>query len=176
MEISKRDGSGEYIKAFKEFRIKNGTTIGVFQGSRGNNPDLDIIVKYKEPGKQVRTPKHLHWAIDLLIKKEHGPQLTKKFVRYLLSMWDKVTPFRTKEEQQKCLLKYSREEDISEFLELDGYGEYSVEFIAKVMELIMIQEKTGLATAFMFKGVLESIYYDKDIFTIVASAGFNGRN
>lgn len=175
MRISKRDGSGEYITAFKEFRLKNGTVIGVFQGSRGENPALDIIVKYREPGKQVRTPKHLHWAIDLLIKKEHDPNLTKMFVYYLLSMWDKVVPFRSKEEQQECLLRYSGDEYLSKFYDLDKYGEYSVEFIAKVMELIMIQEKTGLATAFMFRGVLESIYEGKDIFSIVASAGFNGR-
>ncbi len=175
MEISKRDGSGEYITAFKEFRLENGTVIGVFQGSRGENPDLDIIVKYREPGKQIRTPKHLHWAIDLLIKKEHDPNLTKTFVYYLLSMWDKVMPFSNKEEQQECLLRYSGDEYLSKFYDLDKYGEYSVEFIAKVMELIMIQEKTGLAAAFMFKGVLQSIYEGKDIFSIVASAGFNGR-
>ena len=80
------------------------------------NPTLDIIVKYREPGKQARAPKHLH-----------------------------------------------------------KFGEYSVEFIAKVMELIKIQEKTGLATAFMVRGVLESIYEGRDIFSIVASVGFNGR-
>lgn len=175
MRISKRDGSGEYITAFKEFKLKNGTVIGVFQGSRGENPDLDIIVKYKEPEKQIRTPKHLHWAIDLLIKKEHDVNLTNKFVCYLLSMWDKVRPFGSKQEQQECLLRYSGIENLSKFYDLDKYGEYSVEFIAKVMELIMIQEKTGLATAFMFRGVLESIYEGKDIFSIVASAGFNGR-
>jgi hypothetical protein len=175
MKISKRDGSGQHINSFKEFILKNRTVIGVFQGSRGKNPSLDIIVRYKEPGKQIRTPKHLHWAIDLLIKKEHEPRLTKMFVCYLLSMWDKIAPFRSKAEQQKCQLKYSGDEYLSMFYELNKYGEYSVEFIAKVMELIMIQEKTGLATAFMFKGVLESIYKDKDIFSIVASAGFNGR-
>lgn len=175
MRISKRDGSGEYITAFKEFELKNGTVIGVFQGSRGENPALDIIVKYREPGKRVRTPQHLHWAIDLLIKKEHDPNLTKMFVSYLLSMWDKVAPFRSKEEQQVCLLRYSGDEFLSKFYDLDKYGEYSAEFIAKVLELIMIQEKTGLATAFMFRDVLERIYEGKDIFSIVASAGFNGR-
>ena len=175
MEISKRDGTGEHIEAFKEFELRNGTVIGVFQGSRGENPDLDIIIKYKEPGKQVRTPKHLHWAIDLIIKKEHDPTLTKEFVRYLLEMWNGVVPFKSKEEQQECRLRFSKNELTTQFNRLDNFGEYSVEFISKVMELIMIQEKTGLATAFMFKGVLESIYNDKDIFSIVASAGFNGR-
>jgi len=154
--------------------LRNGTVIGVFQGSRGQNPDFDIIVKYQEKGKQVRTPKHLHWAIDLIIKKEHQPELTKQFIRFLLNMWDLVKPFSSKEEQQRCELKFSGFENLEKYGPLDKYGEYSVEFIAKIMELIMIQEKTGNDKAFMFKGVLESILFDKDIFSIVASAGFNG--
>jgi len=78
--IKRRDGSQVKLRAFKEFLSKDGTVIGVFQGSYGDNPDLDIIVKYKEKGKRVRTPKHIHWAIDLLIKKEHNPELTKEFI------------------------------------------------------------------------------------------------
>lgn len=175
MEISKRDGNGGRQRSFKDIALRNGTVIGIFQGSRGQNPDFDIIVKYQERGKQVRTPKHLHWAIDLIIKKEHDPELTKNFIRFLLGMWDKVRPFASKEEQQKCEIKFSNENNLSQFAALDGYGEYPVEFISKVMELIMIQEKTGNAQAFMFKGVLESILKDKDIFSIVASAGYNGR-
>lgn len=175
MKTSKRDGTGGYLYSFKEFRVRNGTTIGVFQGARGANPNLDIIIKYQEPGKQVRTPKHLHWAIDLIIKKEHEPDLTKEFISYLLQMWNVVQPFRSKEEQQMCEIRLSDLDLISRFEPLDEYGEYSVEFIAKVMELIMIQEKTGLDDAFMFQGVLQSIYEDQDIFTIVASASYNGR-
>lgn len=89
-------------------------------------------------------------------------------------MWDTVRPFYTKDDQQRCELKFSDQQNLMKYSELDGYGEYSVEFISKVMELIMIQEKTGNDRAFMFKGVLESILFDKDIFSIVASAGFNG--
>ena len=176
MRTSKRDGSGGYLESFKEFDVSNGTVIGVFQGARGENPDLDIIVKYQEPGKQVRTPKHLHWAIDLIIKKEHNAELTKDFIHYLLQMWNKVEPFGSKNEQQECKLRYSGPDQISQFIPLDSYGEYPVEFIAEVMELIMIQEKTGLSEAFMFQSVLQSIYEDQDIFSIVASASFNGRS
>lgn len=175
MDISKRDGNGGRRRSFKDIVLRNGTVIGVFQGSRGQNPDFDIIVKYQERGKQVRTPKHLHWAIDLIIKKEHEPDLTRDFICFLLGMWDKVRPFTSKEEQQKCELKFSNEDNLSQFTALNKYSEYPVEFISKVMELIMIQEKTANDQAFMFKGVLESIQKDRDIFSIVASAGFNGR-
>ncbi|MHA1677555.1 MAG: hypothetical protein ACTSW3_02110 [Promethearchaeota archaeon] len=163
------------LKSIKEFKLKDGRIIGVFQGSRGDNPDLDIIVKYKEPGKQVRTPQHIHWAIDLLIKREHNKNLVNKFIRYLLDVWKKVEPFKTKEDQQKCELKFTNPENLKEFEELNNYGEYSVEFIGHILELIMIQEKTGSIKAHMFKDTLEAILNNKDIFSIVSKATFRGR-
>ena len=174
MEYSIGDGKGTKAHSFKEFKLSNGTVIGVFQGSLGENPDLDIIIKYQEPGKRVRTPKHIHWAIDLLIKKEHNKELTLEFVRYLRDMWDKVEPFKTKVEQQRCQLKLTTSAKLKKFEELNQYGEYPVEFIGHIIELMMMEEKTGLATAFMFKGVLDSIIQEKDIFSIVSSATHRG--
>jgi len=164
----KKDGR-EHI-AFKEFKLSNGTIIGIFQGNLGQNPDLDILIKYQEPNKRVRTPKHIHWAIDFLIKKEHNKELTLEFVKYLREMWDKVEPFKTKEDQQKCELKLTTPEKLKKFEELNQYGEYPVEFIGHIIELMMIEEKTGLPTAFMFKGVLDAIIQEKDIFSIVSKA------
>jgi hypothetical protein len=173
MEYSLRDGRGGKGRSFKEFKVGD-ITIGVFQGSRNKNPELDIIVKYQKKGGNVRTPQHLHWAIDLLIKKEHDKELTKKFVGYLVGMWDKVHPFKNKQEQQKCELKFTNPENLKQFKELDKYGEYPVEFIGHIIELLMIEEKNA-ERSFMFKGVLDSIYEDKDIFSIVSSAGYSGR-
>jgi hypothetical protein len=31
------------------------TKVAIYQGSRGDNPDLDFIVKYKEQSKRLRT-------------------------------------------------------------------------------------------------------------------------
>lgn len=175
MECSlKREGKNVRVTSFKDIALKNGTIIGVFQGSRGESPDLDIIIKYKELKKRVRTPQHIHWAIDLLIKKEHNKALVKEFVNYLLDVWEKIEPFKTKEEQQKCELKYTNPENLGRFEELNKYGEYTVEFIGHVLELIMIQEKTGSVKAHMFKEVLEAIRDDKDIFSIVSKATYRG--
>lgn len=173
--VLKSDGTRVKLKAFKEFNLKDGKVIGVFQGSRGDNPDLDIIIKYKEDEKRIRTPKHLHWAIDLLIKKEHAPKLTQEFVKYLASLWEKVKPFRNKKEQQKCKLKFTNPANLKKFEPLNKYGEYSVEFIGHIIELMMLEEKTGNRKAFMFKGLLDAIYNDEEIFTIVSRASYNGR-
>src|SRR3989344_2077920 len=64
----KKDGK-EHI-AVKTIKLTDGTVIGVFEGERGHNPDHDILIKYQEQGKRLRTPKHIHWVIDLLIKME----------------------------------------------------------------------------------------------------------
>ena len=61
--------------AVKELKLPDGTIIGVFEGSRGYNPDHDILIRYQENGKRLRTPKHIHWVIDMLIKKEHTREL-----------------------------------------------------------------------------------------------------
>ncbi|NQU98437.1 hypothetical protein HQ533_03135 [Candidatus Woesearchaeota archaeon] len=174
MEYSLRDGKGTKAHSFKEFNLLDGTIMGVFQGSRGENPDLDIIIKYQEPNKRVRTPKHIHWVIDILIKKEHNRELSLDFVRYLRDMWEKVEPFRTKEEQQKCQLKQTTPKKLREFDELNKYGEYTIEFIGHLIELMMRMEKTGLARAFVFKNLMDSILNEEDIFVIVGKATQNG--
>lgn len=165
------------LMAFKEFKLKTREIIGIFQGSKGNKPELDIVVKFKDKYTKsvVRTPKHIHWVIDLLIKKEHNEKLTLEFIKYLLDMYDKIKPFRNKEEQQKCELKFTNPENLKKFEELNKYGQYSVEFIGHVIELLSIEEKTGFEGAFMFKKVLTALYESKDIFSIVSSATHNGR-
>jgi len=170
VEYSIRDGKRTKAKSFKEFHLSDGTVIGVFQGSKGENPDLDILIKYQQKGKRVRTPAHIHWVIDILIKKEHNRELTLEFVRYLRDMWEKIEPFKTKEEQQKCELKLTTPEKLKEYDELNIYGEYTTEFIGHLIELMMIMEKTGLARAYVFKRLMDSILNEDDIFVIVARA------
>lgn len=170
MEYSLRDGKGTMARSFKEFELSNGTIIGVFQGTRGENPDRDILIKYQEPGKRVRTPQHVHWVIDILIKKEHDRKLTLAFVKYLRDMWDHIEPFRTKEEQQSCELKFTTHKRLKEFEALNKHGEYTIEFIGHLIELFMIMEKTGLDRAYVFKNLMDAIIQEKDIFAIVAAS------
>ncbi|MFH1637864.1 MAG: hypothetical protein ABIB71_05550, partial [Candidatus Woesearchaeota archaeon] len=136
------------------------------------NPELDIKICYKDryTKGEKRTPQHIHWVIDLLVKKQYNKQLTLEFVKHLRDMWEKVEPFRTKEEQQKCELKETTHKKLKKFEGLNKYGEYNVEFIGHLIELMMRMEKTGLARAYVFKDLLDSIIQEKDIFTIVSKA------
>lgn len=164
----------------KEFKLndKRSAIVWVFQGSKGDNKDLDIKVKYWDnlsKTKGGRTPKHIDWVIDILLKKEHNKQLALGFVKYLLDIYDKIEPFKTKEEQQKCELKYTRSDELKKFEPLNDYGQFSVEFLGCVMELLSREEKTGSAKAHMFRDVVEALYTSDDIFAITNTATFRGR-
>ena len=40
--------------------------IYVFQGILSQ---FDIVIKYKKDGTRIRTPKHIHWVVDILMKR-----------------------------------------------------------------------------------------------------------
>lgn len=166
------------VKSFKDIKLKDNTEIGIFQGSKGNNPDLDIVIKYRDKFTKTsapRTPKHIHWVIDLLIKKEHNKKLTMEFISYLREIWDKLESLKTKEEQISIDKKLSPKKELERFEELNSYGEYSVEFIVYIIELFSMEEKTGMEEAFMFKDLIDALLNEKDIFYIVSKATHNGK-
>jgi len=178
MSLTWTPKGGSPITAFREFVTKDGATIAVFQGSKGKRPDLDIVVKYRDKytkGPRLRTPKHIHWVIDLLLKREHNRGLTLAFVAYLLETYDHVRPFRSVKAQRQCALNFSVPRKLARFSDLDRYGQYSVQFISCVMELLAIEEKTGFDGAFMFRKVLQALADEKDIFSLVSAAAHNGR-
>lgn len=163
-------------KAFKEFKLSDGTILGVFQGDRGMVPDYDIRICYKDKYTKgsKRTPKHIHWVIDLLVKKEHDKKLTLEFVKYLRGMYDKVEPFKDKTEQQKCELKETTKEKLKRFEPLNEHGEYTVEFIGHLIELMIKMEKNH-EKPFVFKELLDAIINEKEIFVVVSKATQNGQ-
>ena len=171
MEYSLRDGTGKKNKSIKEIEL-DGVTIGVFAGNRGHNPDHDILIKYREDGKRVRTPKHIHWVIDVLIKKEHDRELTLKFLKYLREMYDRVKGFESKEDRNNCELTETTPEKLKEFDKLNNYGEYSVEFIGHLIELMIKMEKNmpPEKPARVFKELIDSMLGEDEIFVIVSKA------
>ena len=166
----KREGK-EHV-AIKEICLNDDTVIGVFEGSRGANPDHDILIKYQENGKRLRTPKHIHWVIDLLIKKEHNRDLTLEFMKYLRSMYDEVEPFKSKEDRTKCNLSQTTHEKLKPFQELNKFGEYKVDFIGNLIELMIKMEKNTPPEkpARVFKELMDAMIAEKEIFVIVSKA------
>ena len=163
--------------SIKEITLPDGTIIGVFAGSRGANPDHDILIKYQESGKRLRTPKHIHWVIDLLIKKEHNKELTLKFMKYLRNMYYRVEGFKSREERENFEFKETTHKKLEQFQELNNYGEYKVDFIGHLIELMIKMEKNTPAErpARVFKELMDAMIQEKEIFVIVSKATQVGR-
>lgn len=159
----------------------NGTYIlGIYQGHLS---EYDIVLRYrkKENGKWslIRTPKHIHWAVDMLIKHYGEPHETDMLLDSLLQQWERTVPLeyqQAKDEllNEQALLNYVNSE-ASHYPELAGKGEYSVRFLILIAKLLMVQEKTNRHDAYMFKKLLEELKDHKDIFKIVATASLTKR-
>lgn len=161
-------------KAIIEFVLQN-YTIYVFQGTLSQ---FDILVKYNKDSGRLRTPKHIHWVVDALMKMQANEKLTKEFLKDIKECWNRAKPLDNNDfetikrliedgESYICLGKYS---------ELDDYGEYDVEFLYVLMELLSAQEKTNRPDAYMFGSIIDELLEeDFDIFKIVSTAGFKGR-
>ena len=152
--------------------MENGTIVAIYQGFRGANPELDFIVKYKEPTKRLRTPSHTHWIVDLVIKGEFNKKLTLSFVNALIIMYDNIEPFHTSLEREEYKLKY-REGLIEEYKDLDSIGALPVELITTLVELFCKCEKQT-PEAFMFKGMLnltkEYLEDKKDYYQLIGTS------
>jgi hypothetical protein len=129
------------------------TTIAIYQGVRGENPELDFIVKYKEEGKRLRTPSHTHWIVDFLVKAEHNKELVLSYIENLILIYDNSTPFSTVVERDTYELKHNYVMDLR-YNELNGCGYYTISTLTTFIELFSICEKQTTG-AFMFRGLLE---------------------
>ena len=156
---------------FKIFTTKNGVEIIVSKGSKPQSPH-DFKVHYREPGKRVRTPKHIHLIIDLYMKLSRNEELTMKLVDYIINdIILKISP-ATKFPPE---LQVFNPEEVKQFEELNEYGEYSVEFILVVVELIMIQEKTNYPEGNLNLSLFKKFRNKESIFSVVSTATFRNR-
>ena len=103
------------------------------------------------------------------MKLSRNEELTLKLVDHIIDIIKKVKPVNKYPPE----LQIFKPEDTKPFEELDEYGEYSLDFILPVVELIMIQEKTNYPTGTMNLRVFEKFRYEhEDIFAVVSAATF----
>ena len=165
---------GVKYSPLKTYSMSEGTIIAIYQGSRGENPELDFIVRYREVGKnkRLRQPSHTHWITDLLVKCEHNKELVGEFVKKILYLYDKTKPFSSKEERDNYELKFYKNE-LSEFKALNESGYYKMDVLVGLIELFTFCEQQT-KKAFMFKKLLNMMidYCEgrKDFYQIVSQS------
>jgi hypothetical protein len=160
----------------KTYTINDTYILGVYQGKLS---EYDILLKYRQKDiegnwSRIRTPKHIHWAVDVLIKMSEDEMQTKDFLSFLINFWDsKVKPLNSKQEQD-FLLNDKLLQDISKesinYNQIATKGEYSIKFLLLIAKLLMYQEKTNYNKAYMFRNLLDALIKGEDIFKIVSIA------
>ena len=158
----------------KSWKFDEVTEVAIYQGERGERPDLDFIVKYKEEGKRLRTPSHTHWIVDLLVKAEVNKPVLLNYINDMIQMYDETTPFKSVQERNDYDLQYPVMMALK-YSALQGHGYYSIKTLTSFIELFSKCEKQSTG-AFMFRGLLTLVkeYCEgkKDFYQIV---GFSKR-
>lgn len=145
------------------------TVVAIYQGVRGENPELDFIVKYKEEGKRLRTPSHTHWIVDLLVKCEFNKIIVLSYINDLIELYDNTVPVSSLEERDTYELRHNNMAN-DKYNVLNRQGYYSISTLTAFIELFSICEKQTTG-AFMFRGLLTLVkeYCEgkKDFYQIV---------
>ena len=161
---------GVTFSPLSTYTMVDGTMVAIYQGNRGENPELDFIVKYKESNKRLRTPSHTHWITDLLVKCEYNKVIVGKFIKKVLSLYETTEPFNNTEERNSYELNFFKKH-LYEFDVLDNHGYYKMDTLVSFIELFTICEKQT-KNAYMFKTlltlVLEYCEGKKDFYQIVS--------
>lgn len=145
-----------------------GVDIYVYKGKKQQSLH-DFVVKYKEPNKRLRTPKHIHLIVDLYLKRAGDYNLTNALVDHIInSVIAVIQPVSSFPPQ----LQVYKPAHSQQFQGLDQYGEYSVEFLLVVTELILIQEKTNYPNGTMSLDLFSKFRRGDDIFSVVQAATF----
>jgi len=153
--------------------------LGVYQGKFSA---FDLLLKHREKnpnGKwsKIRTPKHIHWAVDVLIKLSLDKKTTKQFLDFLINYWNNhAKPLTSPQERDqflsnKVLLRDAGIE-AKQYAKLAKKGQYNVKFLILMAKLLMVQEKTNRPNAYMFKKLLDALKDGNDIFQIVSIATY----
>ncbi len=166
---------GKTIRPISVTMINDSFIVAVYKGKKSA---ADIVVRYRQRLKnggwsRIRTPKHIHWTVDILLKMLKCDKLTKKFLDELIKIWEKDVHPLSEEDVKKLDLNQlviSKKDILERFKELNRYGEYSVDFLLLIAELLMLQEKTNYPSGKLFLILLKKLKEGEDLFSIVQTA------
>lgn len=143
------------MEAIHTFVTSEGTIIAIFQGNRGDNPQLDFRVKYLNAGPDARPVQlpHVDWVVDLLLKAQTYPADVRAIVKYFLDFYDSCRPFSSIEERERYVPVTMKEIE-RRYSHIQVPGTFSIGGIAIILELFCLCEKQT-ATAHQFRLLLQ---------------------
>lgn len=151
-------------------QLSDGTTVMV---KRGSKSDFDFRVVYRRPEHHARQrqPSHMHLIIDLYMKRMGNPWLTGRLLDHMISVLsDRSVPAS----EYPPRLTHFSPEAVAKFAPLDSFGEYSVEFILVVGELLALAERTNYPTGTLHRELLSKFREGAEIYAVVSAARWRG--
>ena len=166
---------GESREPLSVIKVNESFILAIYKGRKSS---ADILIKYRQRLKNgkwsnIRTPKHIHWTVDILIKMFQDMDLTKQFLDELMKIWEnEIAPLTERERDElelEELLNYDQE-TLEKFKDLSKYGEYNIKFLLLLAKLLMIQEKTNYPNGKLFQNLILKLREGEDIFSILQKA------
>lgn len=180
MTTKKQSSPKQEKTLLHEFNEFDGVTVKVWKGHRGNKEtDIDVTIKDKRvKDAKDKSLRHIYWVVDVLLKSEHDPELTCKFLKHFVDEWDKIETLKSNsfDEVNAWISKYlnTDEIDLSEYESLSRYGFMPIMVLYDVLTLLTLNERSASKDNYMFKTVIQRIAEnDTDIYDIIAWADNN---
>ena len=175
----KKNNNSEKKKSIIDITLPNDYKIYIFKGNK--DPKKDFIVTYSDKNHpKPITPSHVHWVVDLLLKMQIKEKKTKELINELITVREKCLPIENNEKEtlisltEKCISMI----DVSYYEELNNIGMYDITFLAVLLPLLIVQEKTNYGEkAKKLKTILNELSKDNedlDLFSIIRTANFKG--
>lgn len=144
-------------KAFKTYKTKDGTLIGLFQGDRGVRKDLDFVVRILIPGedKKLTPPTHTFWVVDLLLKIPLFKKEVRDIIQYYIDFYERTTAFINIDERNNYQLE-TVEYITEKYKYIEQDYTLSLDYVCMMIELFSKNEKLNDG-AYMFRSLLISI-------------------
>lgn len=144
-------------KAISIYKTEEGIIIGMFQGSRGQYPEIDFVLKILKPGKNEKLipPPHSFWVVDLMMKTiEHREQVVK-ILDYYLNYYNNLNPFNSPNERENYTLE-TVEHITNAYSSINQPHTLSINYVAIIIELFCKNEKRNDG-AYMFRDLLYTL-------------------
>lgn len=160
--------------AINVYSTDEGIKIGMFQGARGQYPEIDFVVKILKPGLDARLipPPHSFWVVDLMMKTIEHRQQVGEILEYYLDFYNSLEPFNSPEERLNYDLK-TVDEISSNYSSINQPQTLSINYVATIIELFCKNEKRN-EDAYMFRDLLRTLLrYSKnevDYMTVILAS------
>jgi len=144
-------------KAINVYTTEEGLKIGMFQGSRGQFPAIDYVVKILKSGDAERLipPPHSFWVVDLMMKIIEHREEVIEILEYYANYYNNLQPFNTPGERENYNLE-TVDHITEEYSKINQSHTLSINYVAIIIELFCKNEKRN-AGAYMFRNLLQTL-------------------